>query len=667
VPATRLLVIADSKMLPALANGLRDSAKFDVLTAPLSDPAGAQAAAEKVDAVALFYGAPGAPLPAALQALSPKVRDRGGRVVAVLQREQAAQRDDCFRAGASDLLFMPMPKDQFVARLQSSVDLSWAAESGAQAPVAVATRTSASKVDKATVSPLGVEAQAALPVKTGDTVRLSWGTFQSWGLVVRPGPTAQIRFAGLAPDEEAQIRDWLKNGAPLAKPAPAAAAPSAPAAPTPPGGSARVSAPPSTDEMPTPPGGTPAVRAAPSAGPPPGFADRKPIRPQTKTSARVPPPVMSPSGAPPAQPPPAAASMPKAVPASAPPAAANGAPPLAGIFEEGAAPPPAARPEAAAAAAAVVQGPPWPVPVSAAVCKTVAMQLLRDKTAPPDTPAAAMASARKITGVLSSAERGTLERLGSDSQFANVLAARIALDAATAEGVRLYSNVPAPTVDANAVTALTRQADEAAAALQKEANAAIGKGSVESLQMVTAASAALSRDLLNFKETADRLRGIGAAPRLGSGALDPDMILPGQAPRPKPLPSTTVQPVKAELRDFQALDTDRPGRWKTILALIGLLGFAAAAFDAFYLSVPHHKDVETQGIAGIVRVDVSGTSALVTVTPDFLARSDSEVPKLAAVLRERSVKKAILMLPTGAAAGVIDITTGKTQGLKKPK
>jgi len=32
-------------------------------------------------------------------------------VVAVLQREQAAQRDECFRAGASDLLFMPMPKD----------------------------------------------------------------------------------------------------------------------------------------------------------------------------------------------------------------------------------------------------------------------------------------------------------------------------------------------------------------------------------------------------------------------------------------------------------------------------------------------------------------------------------------------------------------------------
>src|SRR5262249_36564283 len=132
----------------------------------------------------------------ALQSLSPKVRERGGRVVAVLQREQAAQRDDCFRAGASDLLFMPMPKDQFVARLQAAVDLAFGGDGGAQAPVAVATRTAASKVDQATVLPAGVEAPAALPLKTGDTVRLSWGAFQTWGLVVRPGPTAQIRFAG---------------------------------------------------------------------------------------------------------------------------------------------------------------------------------------------------------------------------------------------------------------------------------------------------------------------------------------------------------------------------------------------------------------------------------------------------------------------------------------
>ena len=340
MPAPRLLVIADSKMLPALANGLREGARFDVQTVPLSDAAGALAAAEKADAVALFYGAPGSPLPSALQSLSPKVRERGKRIIAVLQREQAAQRDDCFRAGASDLLFMPMPKDQFVARLQGSVELAWQGDGGSQAPVSVATRSASSKVEKAKVSITGVESPSELPLKAGETVRLQWAAFQSWGLVVRGGPSAQIRFAGLAPDEEAQIRDWLKSGAgaagsapkpvPVASAAPAVAPPVPPAAP-PPAEAAQDKAPPpekaaapvaaapdkpvapdkpAAQAAPTPPGGSapvpsappagpmPGGRAAPTAGPPPGFADRKPIRPQTRPPVRVTPPTMSASPGP---------------------------------------------------------------------------------------------------------------------------------------------------------------------------------------------------------------------------------------------------------------------------------------------------------------------------------------------------------------------------------
>src|SRR6267378_5880250 len=121
-------------MIPALAGGLRDGGRFDVTAVSLAEHGVAQAAAERAEALAIFYGAPGAPLSAALQALAPKLRERAGRVVAVLQREQAAQRDECFRAGASDLLFMPMPKDQFVARLQGSVELSWPGDGGSTSP-----------------------------------------------------------------------------------------------------------------------------------------------------------------------------------------------------------------------------------------------------------------------------------------------------------------------------------------------------------------------------------------------------------------------------------------------------------------------------------------------------------------------------------------------------
>jgi len=221
-------------MLPALAGGLRDGGRFDVTGMSLADAAAAQAAAAGADAVALFYGAPGAPLAAALQALAPKVRERGGRVVAVLQREQAGQRDECFRAGASDLLFMPTPKDQFVDRLAASVALAFRAGDGAPAPVAVATRTASLRLDSATVSPAGVESPSQLPFKAGETVRLSWGTFQSWGLVVRGAPSAQIRFAGLTPDEEGKIRDWVKSAA-QQQPAAAQASPPRPAASLPSG------------------------------------------------------------------------------------------------------------------------------------------------------------------------------------------------------------------------------------------------------------------------------------------------------------------------------------------------------------------------------------------------------------------------------------------------
>src|SRR5207237_8079839 len=107
-------------MLPALASGLREGGRFDVLTLPFGD-AGASAAAQRADALAVFYGMPDRPLQTALQALAPAVRGRGGRVVAVLQREQAAQRDDCFKAGASDLLFMQLPQALFVVRIADEV------------------------------------------------------------------------------------------------------------------------------------------------------------------------------------------------------------------------------------------------------------------------------------------------------------------------------------------------------------------------------------------------------------------------------------------------------------------------------------------------------------------------------------------------------------------
>ena len=674
MPGPRLLIVADQKMLPALANGLRDSGKFEISTAALSDAAAAQTAAEQAEAIAIFYGAPGAPLGNALQKLSPKVRERGGRVVAVLQREQAGVRDDCFRNGASDLIFMPLPKDQFVARLAASVEMAFPQQDGLTAAVAVATRTAASKLDGAKVSAVGVEAAGPLSVKAGETVRLSWSGFQHWGLVVRAAP-AQVRFAGLAPDEEEKVRSWLKGEA--SKPAPAAPKPpSPPSAETPavppdaaatPAPALAPPVPPPAAAAPSSPPPTPGGRAAPASGPPPGFADRKPVRPQTQTRPppRIPPPVMAGSGAaapaaaPAATPPPAAvAPPPAAVPP--PPPAPNGSAPsaLSGLFEDSGPPRPGS--DAAVAAAVAPGGPPWPVPAPLATCKTVATQLLKDKTLPADAPLALLASARKITGMLSSSERTALDKAGPESHFTEALATRIALDTATSEALKLFATTPAPSFDQAAAASLIKLADEAAAHLQKEANTAIGKGEVENLQLLTAASAALSRDLLNFKETADRLRGIAAAPRLGAGALDPEVVLPGQAPRPKPVPGQAMPaPVKAELRDFQGLD-QRAGRGKPIIAALLIAGAVAAAVNGFYFGLPHHKELAVaEAGEGIIRIDIAGEAAMVTVSPDWAAHSNAKAYPLAVLLREHGAKKAIIILPNGRTIGVLNTANGQ--------
>src|SRR5438477_5710594 len=160
-------------MLPPLANGLREGAKFDVLTLPFGDP-GAAGAAQRADALAIFYGTPEQPVRVVLHSFA-AVRARGGRVVAVLQRDQAAQRDDCFKAGASDLLFMPFPKEQFVSRLADAVVLTYAPERGAPSAVQVGARGNLVQLAQATVTAAGVHAAAGLPFQAGETVRLSWG------------------------------------------------------------------------------------------------------------------------------------------------------------------------------------------------------------------------------------------------------------------------------------------------------------------------------------------------------------------------------------------------------------------------------------------------------------------------------------------------------------
>ncbi|HEX4386078.1 MAG TPA: hypothetical protein VH083_24135 [Myxococcales bacterium] len=690
-------------MLAALANGLREGAAFDVAVASVAEPAAAQAAAAEADAVVLFYGGP-----AAVQALAAKLRDRGGRLVAVLQASQHPQRDDCFRAGASDLLFMPMPKDQFVTRLQQSCGLAFESAEGAHVKVTAAARNANVELEDATVIAGGIESAAATPFKAGDTVRLTFGPFQVWGLVARPEGPLQIRFAGLTADEEGQIRKWVDAGGVAAAletakaaPAPVKAEPPKASETSPTATSPTAEAPKTSETSPeaakeaaveAPPPAeaseapiiTPrdsataqagdAPRAAPAFGPPPGFADRKPVRASTRPAAqRGPPPILTPPSVAPVAKAAAPASA-AAEPATAPPAEAPAAPPP----ETPAAPVAEVKQPGLdlfddeenqeAAAPAAPTGPLWPTLYSPQSCRTSVLFLLQDKSVSSDAPVAIVASARKVAGGLGSSEREGLQKAGSDSHFADALAARVALDAATTEGARLYAAIPAPSVDAAAVATLAKLADDASARLQKEANNAVTKGEVESLQLITASSAALSRDVLSFKEMADRLRGMTAAPRLGAGALDPDLAVPGQPLRTQSnKPVAKQQQVRTELRDFTSLDGPKSGTWKKIALGAGVVLFVALAANAFYFSVPHSQILRPDNAGPEVQqIEYIPPAALVTVAMGWTEHADTELPKLLPILREHQIKRATLLFPDGRIAANLDVVKGKLNAVVIP-
>ncbi|MFL5408610.1 MAG: hypothetical protein ACJ79O_22535, partial [Myxococcales bacterium] len=457
--APRLLVLADPKMLPALANGLREAGRFDVLPIPLSDGGAAAAAAPRADAVAVFYGAPGRPLAATVQMLATTVRGKGGRIVAVLQGENAAQRDECFRAGACDLFFMPMRKEQFVSRLEATVSLAYTPQPGARADVQVSSRNAQVKLTGAIVSAAGVQAEAAVPFSPGETVRISVeanGTpLQIWGLVATSTPETRIRFAGLTPAEEARVQEWVKKAAASA-PGTASAAVTA-SAPLAASGVAGSEAPTVTS--------TRTVPGAPLAGPPPGFSDRPRVRADTAGASPKPqalavtedgaaelpdlselptPPMVSPVDLVQERPPPATAN---GEPRTPPAASGVDASIFDGIHTPSAVPPAAVQP--------VV----WPVLLPLEVARRAVLAALFPAEERGDLAKEVVISADKVAASISSGERAVIEQQGPGSHFADAAGERVVLDVARAEGARLVAASEPSKVDDAAVKALTQRVD----------------------------------------------------------------------------------------------------------------------------------------------------------------------------------------------------------------
>lgn len=248
-----------------------------------------------------------------------------------------------------------------------------------------------------------------------------------------------------------------------------------------------------------------------------------------------------------------------------------------------------------------------------------------------------MAALRKVTGGLASSERALLVV----PEYADVLAARIALECALTEGARLFGAGPA--VDGAAVDALAKSATDAAERLRLLE----GKTrELEKIRLFASAQTALHRALQAFQLLAGRLQKAG--PR--SVALDPAAARAPQTPPPEEGEPATPSPVRPALLSAGT-------RWR--LAVLGLLLtlFALAAARALYFSAPEVDELsgDTAG-ADVAAIHISGTSAAVIVRNGW---QPAELPPLFSALRRRGVTSAVLLLDSGASAGQLDITAGK--------
>jgi len=311
----------------------------------------------------------------------------------------------------------------------------------------------------------------------------------------------------------------------------------------------------------------------------------------------------------------------------------------------------------------------WPVPVALETAKAAVLAALFSPDDEPTVPVEVMFSAKKVAATLSGGEKAAIERLGVETHFADAAGERVALDVARAEGMRLMAASEPSRVDDAALKALTQRVDAVVASLQKDADGAIARGEVEALQVVRASNAALSRDVLSLKATADRLRGLAAAPRLGAGALDPDVVLPGQAPSARaPPPKAAEVPVRAELREFEKF-AETPGKSRRTALYVALAAFGIGAAYVVFFGLPRVTEIDKANIPGVARVEVGGTGARVVVSDAFVEKPEPALSQLISLLREKGVTSAALFNVNGAPVGQIDVKTGATigiSGVKKP-
>jgi len=272
----------------------------------------------------------------------------------------------------------------------------------------------------------------------------------------------------------------------------------------------------------------------------------------------------------------------------------------------------------------------WPRSPGLDACRAAALA-----SSPPEDPTL-LAALRKVAGGLASSERALLVV----PEYADVLAARIALECALAEGARLFG--AGPSVDEAAVDALAKSAADATERMRLLE----GKTrELDELRLFASAQTALHRALQTFQDLAGRLRKAGKR----SVGLDPSAA---RAPAPPAEGEPAEQP-------SPAVDAapDAGPRWR--LAVLGVLLalFALATVRAIFFSAPLVEELNAEAAgADVAAIRISGTTAAVTVRSGW---QPAQLQPLLSALRLRGVTSAVLLLDSGAGLGQLDVESGK--------
>jgi len=101
-----------------------------------------------------------------------------------------------------------------------------------------------------------------------------------------------------------------------------------------------------------------------------------------------------------------------------------------------------------------------------------------------------------------------------------------------------------------------------------------------------------------------------------------------------------------------------------VAAIIGV-GLVAAVANALYFGAPRITQVAAESAGqGVEKVDVSGEAAMVTVKPDWPSTGGTNLPPLIGLLRNRGVKRALIMNRTGGMIGTLEVATGRLSLVK---